>query len=235
MDSIGRQARAAGILYLIGGVTAPFSLLYVPQSLIVPGDAAATADHLRASATLLRLGMASELFVATMFVFVALALYRLLRRVDEWHALAMLVLLLISVPISFLNVLADIAALSLANGAVFLSVFDNAQRDALALLFLRLHSQGIFLAEVFWGLWLFPFGILVIRSGFLPRVLGFLLLAAGCGYLAVASIALFLPASAHAVARFASLLTIGEFPIALWLVIRGARAPRGGALAPVSS
>jgi Domain of unknown function (DUF4386) len=235
MDSIGRQARVAGLLYLIGGVTAPFSLLYVPQRLIVPGDAAATVDHLRASATLLSLGMASELFVATMFVFVALALYRLLRRVDEGRALAMLVLLLLSVPISFVTVLADVAALTLANGAAFLSVFDSAQRGALALLFLRLHGQGIFLAEFFWGLWLFPFGVLVIRSGFLPRVLGFLLLVAGCGYVAVAAIALFLPTSAHPIARFASLLTIGEFPIALWLVIRGAKAPRGRALAPVSS
>lgn len=224
MDSTKHKARVAGILYLLGSITAPFGLIYVPGTLIVPGDATATANHLRASETLLRFGIASELTVATMFIFVVLALYRLLKGVDENHAMAMVTLLLISVPISFLNVLSEIAALVLAKRAAFLSVFEPRQLDALALLFLRLHGQGLFLAEVFWGLWLFPFGMLVIRSGFIPRVLGVLLIIAGSAYLVGSCTALFLPPYAQPVSRFAMLLEAAELPIVLWLVIWGAKA-----------
>src|SRR6266849_691181 len=127
-----------------------------------------------ASETLLRLGIASELIGFIIFIFVVLALYRLFKAVNEKHALAMAILLLVSIPISLLNVLNEIAALVLVSGADFLSAFETRQLDALAYLFLRLHSQGFVVAEIFWGLWLFPLGLLVIRSGFIPRVLGFL-------------------------------------------------------------
>ncbi|HEY3204517.1 MAG TPA: DUF4386 domain-containing protein, partial [Thermoanaerobaculia bacterium] len=105
MKTLKQQARFAGVLYLLAGLTAPFSLLYVPGTLIVPGDATAIANRVRASTTLLRLGIAGELINAAAFIFVALALYRLLKGVSETHALAMLTLFLTSVPISFLNVL----------------------------------------------------------------------------------------------------------------------------------
>src|SRR2546428_7340472 len=174
MNSIKKQARFAGMLYLLASIPVPFGLIYVPSKLIVSGDATGTANHIRASETLFRLGIASELFGFIMFIFVVLALYRLFKRVSEKHALAMAILLLVSIPISLLNVLNDIAALVLVSGANFLSAFETRQLDALAYLFLRLHSQGFVVAEIFWGLWLFPFGILVIRSGFIPRLLGFL-------------------------------------------------------------
>src|SRR5712692_11338146 len=183
MNSTKKTARLAGILYLLGGITAPFSLIYLPRTLVVPGDATATANHVRASETLLRMGVASELIFSIVFIFVVLTLYRLFKGVDEKQALAMLTLLLISVPISLLNVLNEIAALNLVSGADFLSVFDKRQLDALVLLFLRLHSQGLLVAGIFWGLWLFPFGILVMRSGFIPRVLGVFLIIACFGYL----------------------------------------------------
>ena len=225
MNSTKHTARVAGLLYLLAGITAPFGLIYVPRTLVVPGDATATANHVRASETLLRLGIANELIVAIMFIFVVLALYRLLKGVNENHALAMLTLFLVSVPISFLNVLSEVAALVLVRGAAFLSVFEQRQLDALALLFLRLHGQGLFLAGIFWGLWLFPFGILVIRSGFIPRVLGVFLIIAGSAYLVSSFTALFLPQYAHLVSPFAMLLEAGELPIVLWLVIWGAKVP----------
>jgi uncharacterized membrane protein len=134
----------------------------------VPGDATATADHVRASETLLRLGIASELIGFIIFIFVVLALYPSFKAVNEKHALAMAILLLVSIPISLLNVLNEIAALVLVSGADFLSAFEKGQLDAPAYLFLRLHGQGFAVAQIFWGLWLFPFGILVIRSGFIP-------------------------------------------------------------------
>src|SRR6184192_1523094 len=173
MNSTKKPARFAGLLYLLASLPAPFALIYVPGKLIVPGDAVATADHIRASETLFRLGIASELFGFIIFIFVVLALYRLFKAVDKKHALAMATLILISIPISLFNVLNEIAALVLASGAKFLSVFETRQLDALAYLFLRLHGQGFVVAQIFWGLWLFPFGIVVIRSGFIPRVLAF--------------------------------------------------------------
>jgi len=225
MDSIKKTARLAGLLYILGGLPAPFGLLYVPGKLIVSGDATATADRIRASETLLRMGIAAELISAAVFIFVALVLYRLFKGVSEKHALAMLILYVLSVPISFLNVLNDVAALNLAKGgASFLSVIDAAQRDSMAYLFLRLHGQGIFVAQIFWGLWLFPFGVLVIRSGFIPRVLGVLLMIAGTGYVASSFAELVLPQYAPAVSRITMILNFGELPIVLWLLIWGARA-----------
>ncbi len=232
MDSIKKTARLAGILYLLGSIPAPFALIYVPGKLLVPGDAAATADHLRASGTLLRLGIAAELWGFTMFVLVALVLYRLFKGVSEKNALAMLILAVLSVPISFLNLLNDIAALELATGgANVLSVFDARQRDALAYLFLSLHGDGFFVAQIFWGLWLFPFGILVIRSGFIPRFLGVLLIIAGVGNLAGAFTALVLPQYVDRVSPFTMALGFGELPIIFWLLIWGAR-PQPAAAQP---
>ncbi|MGI9070381.1 MAG: DUF4386 domain-containing protein [Bryobacteraceae bacterium] len=87
-------------------------------------------------------------------------------------------------PIYFLNTINDAAALLLARGASFLSGFDKPQRDALVMVFLRMHGQGILANEVFWGLWLFPFGLLVYRSRFLPRLLGVWLILNCFAYLA---------------------------------------------------
>jgi hypothetical protein len=136
---------------------------------------------------------------------------------------------LVSVPIVFLNVLNEIAALILVSGANFLSVFDKRQLDALAYLFLRLHSQGIDVVAIFWGLWLFPFGMLVMRSGFIPRVLGVLLIIAGFGNLAGSFASLLLPQHAQLVGQFAMVLAFGELPIIFWLLIWGARLPPSGA------
>lgn len=222
MSSTKRQARIAGLLYLLACIPAPFSLIYVPSVLMVSGDAAATANRLRASETLLRFGIAGELINAVAFIFATLALYSLLKRVNGNHALAMVILFLASVPISFLNVLNDIAALILTSGANFLSGFDSAQCDVLAYLFLRLHHSGVMLAQIFWGLWLFPFGVLVIRSGFIPRAVGVLLIIAGCGYMIGSFTSLLLPHYVHFVGQFALVLEFGELSV-LWLLIWGAK------------
>src|SRR6266446_4733197 len=223
MKSTKKQARLAGLLYLLASIIGSFGLIYVPGKLILTGDATATATHIRASETLFRFGIASELICFIMFIFVVLALYRLFKGVNERRALAMAILLLVSIPISLLNVLNDIAALVLVSGADFLSVVDKGQLDALAYLFVRLHGQGFVIAQIFWGLWLFPFGILVIRSGFIPRVLGFLLFIAASGYLASSFTSLLLPPYAHLVDRFAGLLELGELAIIFWLLIWGAK------------
>jgi hypothetical protein len=224
VSSIQQQARRAGFLYLLLALSAPIGLLYVPSKLIVSGNATATAENLRASGGLLRLGIASELFHQAVGIFLVLALYRLFKGVDEYLAKQVVILgALVSVPIVFINVLNEVAALILVSGPDFLSVFDKSQLDALAYLFLRLHSQGITVASIFWGLWLFPFGLLVIRSGFIPRVLGYLLMIAGSAYLVTAFIVLILPQYAPIIRQVALPLESAELPIVLWLAIWGAR------------
>ena len=131
--------------------------------------------------------------------------------------------MLLSVPIVFINVLNEIAALLLATRAEFLRVFDGPQLDTLALLFYRLHGQGLNVARIFWGLWLFPFGVLVMRSGFIPQLPGALLMGAGTGYVCSASVTVLLPRPAAPVGQGAGILELGERPIILWLLISGGR------------
>ncbi len=222
-----KALRAAALLYLLLIISAPIGLMYVPSTLIVPGDATATADHIRASEWVLRIGIGSELFHQAVVVFLVLALYRLFKPVNEQHAKLVVILgALVSVPIMFINVLNEIAALILVNGADFLSVFSRSQLDALALLFLRLHEQGIEIAQIFWGLWLFPYGILVIRSGFIPRLLGVLLFIAGAGLLAGSFGSLILPEYGDLAGKIAMILDFGEFPTIFWFFIRAIWPPR---------
>jgi hypothetical protein len=231
MNANGDAGRFAGFLYLIASVPGFFGLLYVPSKLMVRGDATATAHNIVASETLFRLGIAANLAGQAMFVFVALALYHLLKQVNQRHALLMLVLILVSIPIAFLNEVNSIAALMLARGAGYLSVFDESQRNALAMLFLRLRGGGFDVAEVFWGLWLFPLGLLVYRSGFIPRLLGVLLMAGCFAYLANSFTALVLPQYEAAVSRWASPLQAVELVFMLWLLIMGARPYEGASRA----
>jgi len=224
ISALKKQSRIAAALYFLNGLPAPFALLYVPSVLIVRGNAAATANNVRDSETLLRFGMAGELFSATLVIFAVLAFYTLFEAVSAKHARAMLVLMLIATPISYLNVLNDLAAITFARGPEFLSSFAQPQRDAFVLFFLRLHNQGLALAQIFWGLWLFPFGVAVIRSGFIPRFVGIAVMIAGFGYVISSSVSLFLPASAQGIGQLAMILGVGELAF-FWLLIWGARAP----------
>src|SRR4051812_41910948 len=217
MNSLKRQSRFGALLYFVNALPAPFALLYVPSVLIVRGNAAATANNVRNSEALLRLGMAGELFCATIVIFAMIAFYQLFKGVSQKHAMAMMILMLISVPVSYLNVLNDLAVLTFARGPVFLSAaFDRAQLDAFVLFFFRLHGYGVLLAQIFWGLWLFPFGVLVFRSGFIPRFVGIATKLAGCGYVISSSVSLFLPPSAQGLADLALILGAGELAF-LWL------------------
>lgn len=221
--STKRTARIAGWMYFLSSLPAPFALLYLPGRLYVAGDPAATAHNIAANEGLVRLAIADELFCGAAFVFVAFALHRLLEGVDRRHAALMVTLAVASVPISFLNVVHEVAALYLAKGGDFLSALDRHQLDALATLFFRLHGFGTNVAAVFWGLWLLPFGLLVYRSGFLPRVLGVLLLINGFAYPIVSFTTVLAPQYRNAVWQMAFPFLFGEMAIMLWLVIRGAR------------
>jgi len=153
-----------------------------------------------------------------------LALYRLFKGVDQSHAALMVILgALMVTPIYFLNTLNDVAALLLARGADFLSVFEKPQRDAMAVLFLRLHHHGVVANEIFWGLWLFPLAVLVIRSGFLPRFLGIWLIINGFAYVISSFTGVLLPQYENIVSNITFPALLGELVFMLWLVIKGAR------------
>ena len=182
MSSTKNPGRFAGLLYVLFSIPGFFAMMYVPSKLIVHGNAAATANNIAANETLFRLGIAAQLIGMAGFIFVALALYDLLKGVNRRHASLMVTLIVVSIPIAFLNELNSIAALVLVRGADFLSIFEKPQREALAMLFLNLHFHGLVVDQIFWGLWLFPLGLLVYRSRFLPRFLGVWLALAGLAW-----------------------------------------------------
>jgi hypothetical protein len=215
--------RIAGLLYVVASIVGIFGLLYVPSKLIVDGNAVETARNIAAAETLFRLGIAAHLIGESLFVFVALALYDLLKAVNHRNALCMLTLILVAVPIAFLNELNSIAALSLINGTDFLSLFGQPQRDALAMLFLNVHGYGFAVAGIFWGLWLFPLGLLVYRSGFLPRILGVALMVNCFAFLMTSLTSLVLPHYEALIHGWMRPFHFGEQAFMLWLLIMGAK------------
>ena len=224
MTSTRNPGRVAGFLYLLLVVLAPVRLIYIPSALYVRGNATATANNIATHELLFRLGMVSDLLCGTIVIFLTLAFYRLFKAVDQ--NLAVLVVILgglLPAAIDFLNVLNDAAALMLVRGADFLSVFDKPQRDALAMLFLRLHHQEIVAAEILWGLWLFPLAILTYRSRFLPRFLGVWLIINGFAYLIMSFTGLLLPQYEDMVSNIVFPALLGEMAFMLWLVIKGAK------------
>ena len=234
MSSAKNPGRFAGLLYLLTSIPGAFALIYVPSKLIVDGNAAATANNMSASETLFRLGIAAQLISQAGFIFVALALYDLLKGVNRRHASVMVTLIVVSIPIAFVNELNAIAALVLVRGADFLSIFEKPQRDALAMLFLTLHGHGFGVAEIFWGLWLFPLGLLVYRSRFLPRFLGVWLAIGGFAYVILSLTGILLPQYQDKVFTYSQPATLGELVFMLWLVIKGARPPAMDATASSS-
>src|SRR5207247_4371616 len=149
MHPLKKTARIAGAIYLSMVFTAPFTLLYVPGKLIVRGDAAATANNILAHETMFRFAIIGDLFTLVIFICLGIALYRLLSSVNKTWAMMMLAFVAVSAAVGFLGTLNNIAALILFRGADFLSVFDKAQLNALGYLFIRLHSQGISIDEIF--------------------------------------------------------------------------------------
>jgi hypothetical protein len=233
MNSTKNPGRFAGLLYVLVSIPGFFGIMYVPSKLIVHGNATATASNIAAHETLFRLGIASNLICQAGFIFVAVALYDLLKGINQRHASVMVILIVVSIPIAFLNELNAIAALILVRGADFLSIIEKPQREALAMLFLNLHGNGYDVAEIFWGLWLVPLGLLVYRSGFIPRILGVLLILNCFTYLEDSFAFLLFPHYGHIVSRWMMPLGFGELLFMFWLLVRGAKPKAFGG--PASS
>jgi len=225
MDSIKATAHRVGALYflfLIVGLVDMFGFSHF----IVPGDATATARNIIAAEATYRIGILTDFVTLLIFIFLVVSLYKLLKGVDQWHAMLMVVLVSVGVTIGLANLLNKLAPLILLSGANYLSVFTKPQLDALALGFLNSNNNGNNVAGAFWGLWLFPFGILVIKSGFFPRILGILLMVAGFAYLTTSVTSIVFPAYEHLVSQIAMPFNLGEFAMIFWLLIKGAKVPQ---------
>jgi hypothetical protein len=226
MTSQKTLARIAGLLYLIMAVCSGFAEFYVRRGIVVNGDAATTAENIRASATLFRLGFVADLVQAASFLLTAMVLYVLLRHVNGLVAAAMVAFVAVSVAIQSLNLLNQFVALSIATGQSYSSVFGRAGSDALTMLFVDMQHDGFAIAEMFFGLWLLPLGYLVIKSGYFPRVLGVLLGIACFAYLADFFVHFLAPTSEESVLPFVSAIgAVAELSLMASLLVKSVGVP----------
>ncbi len=224
MKSRKKTARVAGMWYLLLAIAGGFGTMYVPLNITIAGDAAATAQNIIDSGWMFRLSIVSGLAGNVFFIFLALALYRLFKDVDSKQAKLLVILVSVSVPISFLSTLPLVAAEMIANGTDYLSVFEISEQHAMTLWAVNLFDQGILFVKVFWGLWLLPFGILVIKSKFIPKIFGVLLVMNCFAYL-ITTLASLMEIQLMDLFTYilVPFLVMGEFAIMFWLVIKGVK------------
>lgn len=206
--------RLAGLFYLVVAATGGFSELVVRRSLIEPGNAPATADNIATSAGLFRIAFVSDLVNITFFVFAALALYALLKAIDNGIALAMVVFNSVAAAIMSVNMINHFAALRIAT--------STGESDVLVMLFLDMHSNGYAIAQIFFGLWLLPLGYLVYKSGFVPRALGVALMVGAFSYLTELVVGFLFPDLAESLLlAIAMPAALAEVSFIIWLLAKG--------------
>ena len=223
MSSIKKTARLAGVLYLLVVIFGAFAEVGVRASLIVPGDAAATAQNIMASASLFRIGFMSDLIMMTCYFFLAYTLYIVLKQANHDLSLLFVLLTLAGVAIMSLNMLNQFAALLLLSGESYLTVFSVEQLQALALLFLNLHKYGYFIAQIFFGLWLLPVGYIGFKSGYLPKLLSIMVILACFGHLIQYFQIFLFPDLAVITYPGLAIATIAELSLCFWLLIKGVK------------
>ncbi len=228
MASEKRLARIAGLLYLLMAVAVVIGPA-ARGSVVVAGDAAATAGDIRLSDAVVRLGIVADLVSATIFLLTAMALYVLLRRVNGLAAAAMVVLVAVSVAIQALSLASETAALTIATGAGYTAALGPSASDAMVLLFVQAQHDGYLMSQMFFALWLLPLGYLVVVSGFIPRALGYLLAITCLGYLVDLAAYLLAPGIEPNVLPISAVAGVaGEFSFMAWLIVKGVRTPHAG-------
>jgi Domain of unknown function (DUF4386) len=217
-----KTARLAGMLYLLMTIFGMFSMIYVDPKFYVPDNPTATVNSILASEGLFRLGIASSLVSIVLFLFVAYALYKLLKSVDKDLALLMIILVAVSIPVG-LN-FNQFAPILLSKSAGYRSAFGPAQLQALSMTFLDLQKQSDSIGQVFWGLWLFPLGRLVFKSGFIPKMLGILLMVGCFGYI-LNSLTILLFPDYKVISYLGSLFGfVAELVFIIWLLTKGVKS-----------
>lgn len=230
MSTDKNTARTAGFIYLVVVTTGMFSLAYIPQRLIDWNDSKATFANISASAALFRLGIYSSVLCYVAFTFLPLVLYKLLRVVNESQAKAMVILALLSVPSSFTNLQYRYIAVTLTGKETFLQQVSIEDLQSKLMFALHQYNDGLLLATVFWGLWLFPFGLLVYQSGFIPKFLGVLLMLGCVGYLInFTGNTLFKDYSETGIGKYMRMLpAIAEIGTCFWLLFFGLTTKKNG-------
>jgi Domain of unknown function (DUF4386) len=230
MTSPKRLARIAGALYLLNGITSGFAFGYVLTRVYVAGNAAATAAKVAANPGLVRIGVVTDLFQATEWVFLAMTLYILLRHVHQSAARAMVVLVSVGAAIVCLNDVFQFESVRVATDPSYAAAFGAAGSSALVLLLLEIHHYGFLAAQIFFGLWLVPLGYLAYKSSMFPKALGILLIVGGAFYL-VGLLAVFLvPDYGEKINTFVTLPSaIAEISMVLYLLVFGVRTPKPAA------
>jgi hypothetical protein len=225
MDSNNKNARLAGLLYLVIVFFGVFYLRYAPSQLIVPGNMPATIGKIRVSETLFRLSILAELIGGIVFLLLPMVLYRLFKGVNRTMATLMVIFASLSIIISYANLFNRFAVLTLIGNADYLKTFSAAEIQTQISLHLDFYDNGMLMQELFWGLWLFPFGYLVFSSGFLPKALGILLMAGCIGYVIDFTGSFISPHYNDLnITRYITLpASIGELGSGLWMLIMGAR------------
>lgn len=218
-------SRIAGLIYLGIVLTGIFSLMYVPSKLIHYNNASLTFQNITNAESLFRLGIVSGLLCYVLFIFLPIVLYKLLYQVNENAAKLMVLFAIISVPIYFINVQNQFTVLSLIKSPNYLNVFSIEQLQSQVLFYLDQYQNGMRLVHIFSGLWLLPFGYLVFKSNFLPKLLGILLMLGCFGYLInFLGNTLIQNYSELGIGSYISLpASIGEIGTCFWLLFVGAK------------
>jgi hypothetical protein len=223
MNSLNKTARGAGILYIIMDVFMIFGGMYVYSRIYVPGDATATVSNILASEWLFRLGFVSFLVGLILQLYLVHVLYELFKSVEKGQARMMVILIVAGVSVAFMNMLFQYAPILLLSNAGHLSAFNPAQLQTLSMVSLDMYEHGLLITEIFWGLWLIPLGILVYKSGLVPKVLGILLVVGCFGHLIIFVSTFLFQDFSTILTPIGETVTIGELPIFLWLLIKGAK------------
>jgi hypothetical protein len=219
-------SRVAGVLYLINGVFSAFAILFVTAKVYVPGDAVASAANVLANAGLVRAGIVADLAQASIFVFLGMTIYLLLKHVHENAARALVILVAIATAIMCLNDVFELAALRVATDGSYAAAFGAAGSDALVQLLLDIHGNGFLIAQIFFGLWLVPLGYLAYRSGMFPKALGAVLVVAGGSYLVDVLATFLAPDLGAQLHGFLAIPpSIAEPAMVVALLVNGVRSP----------
>lgn len=230
MSTNKNTARAAGSIYLIVVITGMFSLAYIPQKLIDWNNSKVTFNNITTSHSLFRFSIYSSVLCYVAFTFLPLFLYKLLRTVNESHARAMVILDLLSVPLSFNNLQHKYAAVTITGKESLLQNISIEDLQSKLMFSLHQYNDGLLLATVFWGLWLFPLGLLVYRSGFIPKFLGVLLMLGCVGHLInYTGKTLFENYSQIGIGKYMGMLpAVAEIGTCFWLLFFGVQIKRNG-------
>ena len=220
--SLKKTARITGLLYFFLAIMGIFSIMYIPSQTMVPGDPIATCQKILKNEFLYRIGIAVSVASNILYVFLALMFYSLFKNVNKRLATLLVIFVLVQTPISFIFDTLDITSLLILKGEVLKSLSVQ-QAQEYSILIRKIISNGITMLELFWGLWLVPMGILIYRSGFIPRIIGVLVLITAFAYPAVTITFILFPEHVNSVEIFAFPAFFGELSIIFWLLIKGVK------------